>query len=118
MRNLSPVIRGLGRLSIVAPVLFTAALPGPAGAPTVKLPPPPTQTAPDPYPYVDSAKRVLRTAVSTQGTPILADRIIVSVQPGLTATDLAAIHEAAAKYGAGVARPVRTLRGGAYLVDV
>src|SRR5919108_908042 len=128
--HISPhLMRGVGRLSIVSAVLVSALLPGAAGAQTAPKSPSSSTgstlltTTTEPFPYVESPsqvglsgpKRVLRTATASLGVPVLADRIVLSVKPGLTDADLAAINTAARQQGAGAATPVLRLPDGTEL---
>jgi thermitase len=124
------LVRGFGRGCIASALLLAALLPGATNAaPTPASSSTGTtllSTTTEPFPYVEAPsqiglttpKRMLRTAPSSLGVRVVADRIVLSVQPGLTDADLAAINTAAARLGAGAANPVLRLPDGTYLVDV
>jgi thermitase len=119
-----------GRLSAATALLLAGLLPASVsaqsigGAPT-PAPPPISKGSPDDvYPHVDSMSltgkptRAVKTTKTSVGVEALADRILLSVQRGLSVADLAMINQKAAGLGAGAATPVLTLRNGSYLVDV
>src|SRR5579859_5555721 len=130
MTSLRERLGRAGRLSIGSVVLLAALVPASASAQSIgggapPAPPPISNVPPDSaYPHVDrlsltgSSTRAIKTTMTSIGVAALADRILLSVQPGLPAADLATINQKAAQLGAGAAKPVLTLRNGSYLVDV
>jgi thermitase len=105
---------------------MSALAPSSVAAQSVVATPPRPPVTQDAYPHVDSPPsavgqqphRGLKMTATSIGVKAVAERILVSFQAGLGTSDLAAINQAAAKLGAGAAKPVLQLRNGSYLVDV
>ena len=78
------------------------------------------------YPWVEQEPsaaggqsiRKLKTTKTSSGKEVVADRVLIQLQKGLTAAEQLQIHQQASSLGAGAAKSVLQLPNGYYLVDV
>jgi thermitase len=75
-------------------------------------------SAAEPDVYPRSATRAIKTQKTPQGRDVVADRLIVAFDSGVSDADLSAIHLSAAKSGAGLAHPLKLIGGKTFLVDI
>jgi thermitase len=114
-------------LSVLAVVAQPGAVVAQTAAPPVSKPPAtvevyPHVTVQNPGPVpgqVASPSRVLKTTVLKSGRHVIADRLLVRYQTGLSAADLTSIGSKASQLGAGPATPLIKLGASTtYIVDI